>query len=101
MTRPEIKTATDLASKNIAIDDKHAGSNGNVRTAIVAAGAGDVQLSGGHTRAIDRLIAGEVPAAVVTLVSPEAAQGFPDIAGFTIFRVLVSPRSLKAQLDTP
>jgi hypothetical protein len=34
-----------------------------------------------------------VPAAVVALVSTDAAQAFPDIAGFRIFRVPLSPRS--------
>ena len=46
------------------------------------------------------LLAG-VTAAVLALVSPEAAQGFPEIEGFTIFRILLSPRSLKAAADTP
>jgi hypothetical protein len=101
MARPEIKSVSGLASKSIAIDDRHPAFDGNVRTAIAAAGAAEVQLSGGPTGAIDRLIGGEVPAAVVALVSPEAAQGFPEITGFTIFRILFSPRSLNAQPDTP
>jgi hypothetical protein len=33
-----------------------------------------------------------VPAAVLTLVSPEAAEGFPEIAGFKIFRIPLWPR---------
>jgi ABC-type phosphate/phosphonate transport system substrate-binding protein len=98
MARPEIKSVSDLASKNIAIDDRQSASSDSVRTAIVAAGAGEVQLSEGQTKAISRLISGEVPAAVLTLVSPEAAEWFPDIAGFKIFRVPLSPRSLKARL---
>jgi TRAP-type uncharacterized transport system substrate-binding protein len=98
MARPEIKSVSDLASKNIAIDDRQSASSDSVRTAIAAAGAGEVQLSEGQTKAISRLISGEVPAAVLTLVSPEAAEWFPDIAGFRIFRVPLSPRSLKARL---
>jgi TRAP-type uncharacterized transport system substrate-binding protein len=98
MARPEIKSVSDLASKNIAIDDRQSASSESVRTAIAAAGAGEVQLSEGQTKAISRLIGGEVPAAVLTLVSPEAAEWFPDIAGFKIFRVPLSPRSLKARL---
>jgi hypothetical protein len=97
MARPEIKSVSDLTSKIIAIDDRQSASNGNVRTAIVAAGAPEVQLSDGQTKAIDRLISGEVPAAVLTLVSPEAAEGFPEVAGFKIFRIPLSPRSLKAR----
>ena len=93
MTRPEIKSVSDLAGKNVAIDGR--AFNGNVRTAIAAAGATAVQLSEDQTKAIDRLISGEVPAAVLTLVSPEAADGFPEVAGFRIFRVPLSPRSLQ------
>lgn len=97
MARPEIKSVSDLTSKIIAIDDGFSASNGNVRIAIAAAGAPGVQLSNSQTKAIDRVISGEVPAAVLTVVSPEAAEGFPDIAGFKIFRIPLSPRSLKAR----
>lgn len=55
-----------------------------------------VELSVGHTTAIDRLVNGEVPAAVLALVSADAAEGFPEIAGFRIFHIPLSPRSLKA-----
>jgi hypothetical protein len=101
MARPEINLASDLTSKIIAIDDSYSASNGNVRTAIAAAGAAEVQLSEGQAKAIDRLISGEVPAAVLTLASAEAAERFPEIAGFKIFRIPLSPRSLKAPRDTP
>jgi hypothetical protein len=100
MARPDINLLSDLTSKIIAIDDRYSASNGNVRTAIVAAGAAEVQLSEGKAKAVDRLIRGEVPAAVLTLVSAEAADQFPEIAGFKIFRIPLSPRSLKRG-DTP
>jgi TRAP-type uncharacterized transport system substrate-binding protein len=100
MARPEIKSVSDLTNKNVAIDDRQSASNGIVRSAIAAAGATEVQLNEGHTKAIDRLISGEVPAAVLTLVSPEAAEWFPEIAGFEIFRIPLSPLSLQAQLET-
>ena len=45
--------------------------------------------------AIERLISGEVPAAVLTLASREAAEWFPDIADFRTFRV---PLAQKARL---
>jgi hypothetical protein len=89
MARPDIKSVSDLAGKNVAIDGRQ--FNGNVRTAIAAAGATAVQLSEDQTRAIDRLIGGEVPAAILTLVSPEAAEKFPDVEGYRIFRVPLSP----------
>jgi hypothetical protein len=101
MARPETKSVSDLTSKIIAIDDRYSASSGNVRTAIAAAGAAEVQLSEDQAKAIDRLISGEVPAAVLTLVSAEAAELFPEIAGFKIFRIPLSPRSLKARRDTP
>ncbi len=71
IARPEIKSVSDLTSK--------------------------IVVSGGQTKAINRLISGEVPAAVLALVSAEAAEGFPEVAGFKIFRIPLSPRSLKAR----
>jgi hypothetical protein len=61
---------------------------------IAAAGAAEVQLSEGQTTAINWVASGEVPAAVLALVSPEAAESFPEIAGLRIFRVPLSPRAL-------
>src|SRR5450631_1217585 len=99
MARPEIKSVSDLTNKKIAIDDRQSASNDSVRTAIAAAAATEVQLSNGQTRAIDRLISGEVPAAVLTSAYPEAAEWFPEIAGFKIFRIPLAPRSSKARLE--
>jgi hypothetical protein len=101
MTRAEIKSVSDLTGKTIATDDRQSASNGDVRSAIVAAGAAEVQLSDDHTRAIDQLISGAVPAAVLALVSVEAARAFPAIEGFKIFQIPLSPSSLKAGGDTP
>jgi hypothetical protein len=95
MARLNIASVSDLTGKSIAIDDTYSASSGTIRTAIVAAGATAVQLSEQSTFAIDRLTSGEVPAAVVALMSAEAAAGFPDIAGFRIFRVPLSPRPLQ------
>ena len=69
----------------------------DTRTAIVTAGAQGVQLSESQTRPFDRVIGGEVPAAVLALVSADAAEGFPEIPGFRIFRVPLSLRPLKPQ----
>ena len=95
MARPDIKSVSDLTGKAIAIDDRYSASNGGVRTAIVAAGAPEVQLNEGQTTAINRLVAGEVPAAVVALISADAAKGFPEISGFKIFCIPLSPRAVK------
>jgi len=97
LARPDVKSVSDLTGKTIAIDDRYAKSGATVRTAIVAAGAPEVQLSEGSTTAINRLTNGEVPAAVVALVSPDAAETFPDIAGYKIFHVPLSPRAARAR----
>jgi hypothetical protein len=95
LARPEISSLSDLNNKNIAIEEKQSASSGRVSAAFMAAGAAEVQFSEGQRGAIDRLISGEVPAAVLTLASREAAEWFPDIKGFRIFRV---PLAQKAQL---
>jgi hypothetical protein len=91
MVDPQIKSISALTGRDIAIDGRQSVSNDILRSAIVEAGAAEVQLSDSQTKAVDRLISGEVPAAVLTLVSPEAAEWFPDIAGFRIFRIPISP----------
>jgi hypothetical protein len=101
MVGPNIKTVSDLTGKTVAIDDAQSASNERVRAAIVAAGAAEVQLTDGPTKAIDQLMSGAVPAAVLALVSPEAAEGFPEIAGFKTFQVPLSPPSLKTGADRP
>jgi hypothetical protein len=91
LARPEIKSVSNLAGTTIAIDDRQSASTDDVRTALAAAGAIETQLSKGQTKAVDRLMSGEVSAAVLTLVSSEAAEWFPDVAGFKILRVPLSP----------
>jgi hypothetical protein len=94
ISRPEIKSISYLTRAYVAIDGERSGSAVSLRTALVAAGAADVQVDPGKASAIDRLIRGEVPAAVLTFVSADAARAFPDIDGFKIYRIpLPSPRS--------
>ena len=90
LARPEINSLSDFNNKSIAIEKTQSAASGSVRAALMAAGATEVQFSEGLAGAIDRLISGEVPAAVLTLASREAAEWFPDIAGFRIFRVPLS-----------
>ena len=97
MVRAEVGSVSDLSGKDVAIDERYSASSADVRIAIVAAGGPVVQLTAGRTTAVDRLVEGEVPAAVVALVSADAAQGFPEIAGFKIFRIPLSPTILKAR----
>jgi len=92
IARPEIKSVSDLSGMDVAIENRKSASNASIRTAIAAAGAAEVQLNQGREKALDRVIDGEAPAAVLALVSPEAAEWFPDIPGFRIFRVPLAPR---------
>jgi len=94
VTGPDVKLVSDLAGKTIAIDDRYSEQSiSRVRTAMAAAGAPEAQLSKGQTAAISRLVGREVPAAVVGLVSANAASRFPEIARFRTFQVPLSPRS--------
>ena len=90
LARPEITSLSDLNNKNIAIEEKQSAASGSVSAALMAAGAAEVQFSEAKAGAIEQLIKGEVPAAVLTLASREAAEWFPDIEGFRTFRVPLS-----------
>lgn len=93
MVRAEIKSLRYLTRQTVAIDSERASATSSIQTAFATEGAPKVLVSTGERRAIDRLIAGEVPGAIVALVSEDAAKAFPDIAGFTIFRMSLPPRS--------
>jgi ABC-type phosphate/phosphonate transport system substrate-binding protein len=82
---PEIKSVSDLTGKIIAIDGKYLNSHARIQAAIVAAGATDSLLTTGESMAMDRLLSGKAPAAVLTLVYPET--GFSTIEGYSVFRV--------------
>ena len=88
---PEINSLSDLNNKNIAITEKQSASSGRVSAALMAAGAAEVQFSEAKTSAIDRLINGEVPAAVV-LAPRDVANLFPEVDGFRTFRVPLKAR---------
>jgi len=98
IARPEIKLVSDLAGRDVAIEDQQSASSTSVREAIASAGAAEVKLNEGAMKPIDRLVGGEVPAAVLTLVSPQAAEWFPDIPGYRILRIPLSPGSARARL---
>jgi hypothetical protein len=98
VTGPDVTSVSDLAGKTIAIDDRYSEQSiSRVRIAMAAAGALEAQLSKGQTTAISRLVGKEVPAAVVGLVSANAANSFPEIASFRTFQVPLSPRSPNKQ----
>ena len=88
---PEINSLSDLNNRNIAIAEKQSASSGRVSAALMAAGAAEVRFSEVKTSAIDRLIDGQVPAAVV-LAPRDVANLFPELAGFRTFRVPLKAR---------
>ena len=83
---PEINSLSDLNNRNIAIAEKQSASSGRISAALMAAGAAEVQFSEVKFSALDRLLSGEVPAAVV-LAPRDVANLFPEVAGFRTFRV--------------
>jgi hypothetical protein len=83
---PEINSLSDLNNRNIAIAEKQSASSGRVSAALMAAGAAEVRFSEVKSSAIDRLMNGEVPAAVV-LAPRDVANLFPEVEGFRTFRV--------------
>ena len=97
IARPEIKSVSDLAGLDVAVEGQQSASSTTIRDAIASAGAAEVKLNEGTVKPLERLVGGEVPAAVLALVSPEAAESFPDIPGYKVFRIPLSPGS-KARL---
>ena len=91
LSRPDVKSATALNGLNVAIDKAQSAEEEDIRTALAAAGAADAKLSISDASPLDRLISGDVQAAVMKLVSPDAAEAFPDIKGFKVLRVPLSP----------
>jgi hypothetical protein len=91
LAAPEINSLSDLNNRNIAIAEKQSASSGRVSAALMAAGAAEVRFSEVKASAIDRLMDGAVPAAVV-LAPREVANLFPEIAGFRTFRVPLKAR---------
>jgi hypothetical protein len=93
ITKDQTLSLPELARKSVAIDGDLSKSDAAIRTALVAAGAPEVQISEDQQhRAIDRLLRGEVPAAILGLVSRDAADSIPEIDGYHIFRTPLSPR---------
>jgi len=90
LVHSDIGSVAALAGKDIAIDGRHLGSNREVRTALVAAGASDIQIRDTGSRMIDYLVERHVPAAILTLVSRDAADAFPNITGFKLFGIPLS-----------
>jgi hypothetical protein len=91
LSRPDVKSAAALKGLSVAIDTAQSAVEQNVRLALAAVGATDTQLSVSDVSPLDRLISGDTQAAFVKLVSPDAAESFPDIKGFKVLRVPLPP----------
>jgi hypothetical protein len=89
--RPDLKSASALKGVNVAIDADQSAAEQDIRSALAAVGATETQLLVSDVSPLDRLMNGEVQAAVVKLVSADAADAFPDIKGFKVLRVSLSP----------
>src|SRR5215212_9234454 len=90
----EITWLSELAGKKIAIDEAVSASNDDARRGLAA--MVNAELAAGRTKALDRLVKGEVPAAVLTLSYPETAEWTSEIAGFRVFRIPMVKRPLKS-----
>jgi len=91
---PEITSLSELAGKNIAIDDAASASNDEARRKLEA--TVNAKLAEGSAKALDRLVNREVSAAVLTLAYPETAEWSSEIAGFKVFRIPLVDRPLMA-----
>jgi hypothetical protein len=87
ISHADAKSISALKGANIAIDVALSAAEKDIRTSLAAAGATQVQLTIGEDKPVDRVIRGEVPAGVLGLVSPDAAEAFPDVKGFKVLRV--------------
>jgi hypothetical protein len=87
ISRPDVKSASALKGLNVAIDAAQSRDEEDIRLALAAAGATETQVSFTDASPLDRMISGDVQAAVVKLVSQDAAEAFPDIKGFKVLRV--------------
>ena len=94
LVAPEITWLSELAGKNIAIDEAVSASNDEARRWLAA--MVNAELAGGRTKALDRLVKGEVSAAVLTLSYPETAEWSSEIAGFKVFQIPLVKRPLKS-----
>jgi hypothetical protein len=93
---PEVTSLSELAGKNIAIDEAASASSDEARRKLEA--TVNAKLAEGGAKALDRLVSGEVSAAVLTLAYPETSEWSSEIAGFNVFRIPLADRTLVAGL---
>jgi ABC-type amino acid transport substrate-binding protein len=93
---PQVTSLSELAGKNIAIDEAAPASSDEARRKLET--TVNAKLVEGRAKALDRLVKGEVSAAVLTLAYPETAEWSSEIAGFKVFRIPLLDRPLTAGL---
>ena len=93
LSRPDIKSVSALKGLNVGIDAAESTIEPEIRFALAAAGATETRVSASDGNPLDRLIQGEVQAAIVKLVSQDAAEAFPDIGGFKVLRIPLFPKT--------
>src|SRR5512138_1218556 len=96
LATPEVTSLSELAGKNIAVDEATAASHDEAQRKVEATVS--AKFAGSRAKALDRLVNGEVPAAVLTLDYPETAEWSAEIAGFKVFRIPLSDRPQVAQM---
>ena len=79
ITKDAIHAISELAGKSVAIDSEFTESDAAIRTALVAAGAPEIQMSENLEKAVDRLLRDEVPGAVLGLVLRNGSDKFPKL----------------------
>jgi hypothetical protein len=92
LSRPDLKSVSALNGQDVAIDRPESTIETEIRSALAAMGATEARVSVSSASPLDRLISGDVQAALVKLVSPDAAKAFPDIKGFKVLRVPLFPQ---------
>ena len=89
LAQPNVAKLSDLDDKAVVIAGLSSISPELVSAALSAGGAHGVRLTSGTKGDIDRLVSGEISAAVVARVTPAKAQSFPQIPGFSLLRVAI------------
>jgi hypothetical protein len=99
---PNVTRISDLNKKSIVIAGLDTISLKAVETALTAAGAGDARLTEGKIGDIERLVGGDVSAAVVDFVNPAKARSYPEMSGLHLLRLDVNdPRRHDSSAKLP
>jgi hypothetical protein len=82
-----LSSTSALAGQDIAISDAEFMIEQDILAALAATGAAEAHVSVGKASPLDRLMRGDVQAALLKVVLRDGAEAFPDIEGFTVLRL--------------